>query len=490
MLARHLLGLAALAGLATTAFAQYPGIDTPAWGPPKTRAASLATPTPDGSLPYATGVYQAAVTQPAPLPGTVVGGPPSAPPTTLPNTTTTPPTPAKPAPLSVTAPTAPTLSGPTYPSCPTCTPACDTCCTPPCGPPGRVWMSAEWLFWAASGQHIPSLVTTSPVGTDRSLAGVIPSPNTAVLYGTDARGNTDFRNGLRINGGIWCNDAQTIGIEGNFFFLGGSNNQFAAGSNGSEIIARPFYNVLTNTPDSELVSFPGVLGGTVTVDNRSSVIGGGINAVHNLCCTPCGRLDLLYGYQYFNVTDTLSIREDLTALPGQTQVAPGTTYQILDKFRTTNNFNGGLIGLSAERRYGMWFVGGRASIAFGADSESVEINGVTRITSPTGVSMAYTGGLLAQPSNIGHYEYTAFAVLPQIGLRAGVQVSQYVRVFAGYNFLYLSNVARAGDQVDLRVNPSQLPPRTTVTGPAFPAFNLHTTDYSLQGISLGMEVRF
>jgi len=353
-----------------------------------------------------------------------------------------------------------------------------------------MWTNVEWLYWAASGQPVPVLATSSPVGTARSLAGVLGNPMTDVLYGGQ-RGNNDFRSGFRLIGGFWLNDSHTYGIEGDFFFLGGSRNGFAAGSSGAQIIGRPFFNVLTGGPDAALVSYPGTLGGTLTVDSQSNVIGGGVNAIHNLCCKPCSRVDLLYGYRYFNLTDDITIQEGLTTLGGTNTVPAGVRIQLVDHFRTVNNFNGGLIGLSTECRHSSLFFGLRASVTLGANQQITDINGSSITVLPGSTPQAFAGGLLAQPSNIGHYTRTVFAVMPEIGVRAGVQVTEHARVYLGYNFIYLSNVARAGDQIDLRVNPNFFPPRALpVAGPALPAYIPNSTDFWLQGVSVGLQFRF
>ena len=51
----------------------------------------------------------------------------------------------------------------------------------------------------------------------------------------------------------------------------------------------------------------------------------------------------------------------------------------------------------------------------------------------------------------------AFAVLPEVGLNVGVYVTEKVRVFAGYSFLYWSDVVRPGDQVSRAINPGRIP---------------------------------
>lgn len=363
-------------------------------------------------------------------------------------------------------------------------------CEDRCGPAGRVWVGFEWLYWVTSGQSVPAAITTAPPGTDRAAAGALGQPTTTTLAGGD-RFNNDFRNGFRVYAGMWLNDNQTVGVEADFFFLGNSRQGFAARSDGSQIISRPFTNALFGLPDVELVSFPNVLAGRTSVDPKSSLLGAGLNGLFNVCCDPCGRVDLLLGYRYLNLVDQLTFREQLVSLPGQTDVPAGTQFAIQDRFTTRNNFHGGLIGLSGEWRFGHFFVGGRAAVSLGVNRQTTNIDGRTVITPPGGVPAAYAGGLYTQPSNIGSYERSVFAVAPEAGLRVGVQLTDFARAYIGYNFLYLSNVQRAGDQVDTTVNPNFLPPRTEpVAGPARPAYAPRTTDFWAHGISLGLELRF
>ena len=398
-------------------------------------------------------------------------------PLTLPDTATV----AAPVPSAATSP-------PVDPHCTSCNLA-SPCCDCLCGPPGRVWVSAEWLYWAASGQPVPALVTASPARTARPLAGTLNNPSTVVLLGGN-RLNDDFRNGFRLRAGIWLDDCQTSGIEGDFFFLGQSRQGGAFGSDGSQIISRPFNNALTGQSDAELVSFPGVLAGSVTVDATSDFIAGGFNFVHNLCCDPCGRFDLIAGFRYMNLRDNLQITENLTALAGS-RVEPGTRIVVQDQFRTNNDFYGGVLGFNYERRFGSYFVGLRSSVALGLSHQEIAINGATTFTPPGGMPMTFPGGLLAQPSNIGRYTNDEFAVVPEIGLRVGAQLTERLRGFVGYNWIYWSTVSRAGDQIDLNVNPNQLPPATLpVPGPAVPAARTDVTDFWLQGISIGGEFRF
>jgi hypothetical protein len=80
-----------------------------------------------------------------------------------------------------------------------------------------------------------------------------------------------------------------------------------------------------------------------------------------------------------------------------------------------------------------------------------------------------------------------------VQLNFGYQLTQGIRPFFGYNWLYLSNAVRPGNQIDRAVNPTQNPlfvPPGTLTGPAAPLANFRTSDFWAQGFNLGVEFRY
>jgi hypothetical protein len=84
-------------------------------------------------------------------------------------------------------------------------------------------------------------------------------------------------------------------------------------------------------------------------------------------------------------------------------------------------------------------------------------------------------------------------VVPEFNLNVGRQVTDSLRLFVGYTFLYMSNVVRPGDQIDTTVNTTQLPDYTgpgTLSGPARPAFTWRDTGMWVQGINVGAQLRF
>jgi hypothetical protein len=79
-------------------------------------------------------------------------------------------------------------------------------------------------------------------------------------------------------------------------------------------------------------------------------------------------------------------------------------------------------------------------------------------------------------------------VAPEAGLDLGYQLTPNLRVQVGYTFLYLSSVARAGDQIDRGIDSVQL---TGVPSPfGRPAFRPNRTDFWAQGINVGASFRF
>ncbi|MBV9122494.1 MAG: BBP7 family outer membrane beta-barrel protein [Planctomycetes bacterium] len=379
-----------------------------------------------------------------------------------------------------------------------------------------LWGDAEYLLWWMKGASLPPLVTTSPAGTARAQAGVLTTAGTQVLFGGSPV-NDGVRSGGRFTAGYWFDADHTLGVEGSFLILETEGTSFAAGSDGTAfvtgtglsrgvsgaispaastgglILARPFFNVLTGNPDAELVAYPGVLAGTVRATASSTgLLGAEALVDYNLCCSPCYRLDAVGGYRFLRLSDTLEVSENLTSTAtGNPSVPAGTTLVLGDHFHTRNDFHGGEIGLKGEFRRGPWVVGLLSKVAIGANVEALDIGGSTTITTPGGTPTTNPGGLLALQSNIGHFTKTRTMVIPEFGAKVSYQVTPHLRVFAGYTFLYWGHVLRAGNQVDLSVNPNLLPPvATPVTGALRPSPNLSNTNVWVQGIDLGMEFLF
>lgn len=380
-------------------------------------------------------------------------------------------------------------------------PMCDVCggwgCDV-CGRPGSLlsglYGRAEYLHWWTDGMYTPALVTTSPAGTPRVDAGVIGVPGTEILFGQEGL-NNGGRSGGRINLGYWIDPGHCHAIEGDYWALGSGNDSFFASSPGIPILARPFYDIDAGTESSELVAFPNVLSGSVTVLSESDLRGAGLRKRWHLAgcdpCDPCDgygwRYDFTAGYRYMGLDDDLSVRENLTS----TDTANPGSFIVFDQFRSENTFHGGELGTVFEGRSGRWSWEFLGRLALGSTHSRVQINGFTDITPPGGPTTRSQGGLLTQRTNIGSYERDDFAVVPELGATLGMQLTSVWRVTLGYNFIYWSNVVRAGDQIDRDINPNLLPPEASpFTGPLRPEFRFNDTDFWAMGINVGLDGRW
>jgi hypothetical protein len=291
-----------------------------------------------------------------------------------------------------------------------------------CPPGNKLYASAEYLLWFIRGSPLPPLVTQGTLGDP--IPGALGAAGTTVLFG-DNNVNGDSRSGARFRLGYWFGDQHLLGIEGGGFFLGTQKQQFAASSIGSPILARPIINGLTGMEDTERVADPGGLAGTVLVNTQSQLWGYDINLRTSLCCGCNWYVDLLAGYRALGLDESFGVIENLNVLTTQTirgMVVPaGTTFRVLDRFSVTNRFYGGQVGFDSEWHLGRWAIGLNTKVAMGPTQQMATVFGNTSIND--GPHMP--GGLLALPSNIGHYSRDVFSVVPEVGVTLGYQLTDH-----------------------------------------------------------------
>ena len=370
-------------------------------------------------------------------------------------------------------------------------PACcgDGCCGwGGCGDGHLWWLNAEYLLWWTKSGPAPALVTTGPPAS----FGVLGQPGTSVVFG----GPLDFgtASGGRFSTGLWFCECQTLGVDASFFFLGDRVDNFFAASNsmGLPVLSRPFTGAITGTPTVEQIAFPGEAAGSVRVHSTSQFLGVDTNLRWNPCCLsgcgPCGgtwRWGFLLGFRYLHLKEGLNVSEDFTDLG-----AVVTRHQLTDSFNADNNFYGGQLGTVLAIKRGPWSLDWTTKVALGSTHQSVHIAGSEVDTSlSTGQQVSFNSGLLALPSNSGRFSRSVFAVVPEVGVNIGYQVCPNLRLFIGYSFIYWSNVARPGAQIDTTLNTTQQSGGTLI-GPARPAFAFHSSDFWAQGINFGLELRY
>jgi hypothetical protein len=354
------------------------------------------------------------------------------------------------------------------------------------------------------GAGLPPLVTTGPaVATQIPPPGALGGAGTAELFSGDGVDHDPF-SGARFTAGYWLDCGQTKGIEVSYFFLGSRSNDFAAGSSGSPgsaVLTRPFFDVSTGLPNSELIGFPGLVNGAVGVHSTTGLQGPEANMICNLCCSCsdccncCGparsyRVDLIGGFRYLDLREGVGITEDSHVL-ATSPAFTGDNISSFDQFDTHDQFYGAQIGVRAEVQRNRLFANITGKVALGDTHQSVDISGATSLTTPGGATTVSPGGLLALPSNIGHYSRDEFSVVPEGSFNIGYQATNNLRFYVGYTILYWSGVARPDDAISLQVNSTRVPTSLVPpSGPAAPLFNFRSSDFWAQGVNFGVELLF
>jgi hypothetical protein len=373
-----------------------------------------------------------------------------------------------------------------------------------CGPKHWLWSQSELLYWVTDGTRLPALVTGSDPGTPQQNAGVLGLPTTQILFGNRDEFDSS-RGGWRWVLGGWFEPQRRLGMQFDIIDLRDANFSYRAESNGVDILARPFTNVdpalgPTPIPDSELISYPNAIAGSVTVDGENEFCSFGIHVRGNIlfrngcfyepgrpCIgSPSGyRLDLLGGYRYLSLKDDLAIR-GLTAV----SVTPQAGFDVLDQFTADNNFQGGELGFLYHYYRNRWTFDGDLKFALGRTEQKVTIAGST-VFSMVGVENTFDGGLLALPTNEGQYTQRNTDFVTEFGMTVGYLLTSNLRITGGYRLVYWPRVVRVGDVIDMTVNGSYIPdPTVTPSGAIRPAFAFQDTSFWAQGLSLGLDYRW
>ncbi len=360
----------------------------------------------------------------------------------------------------------------------------------------RFWFGAEYLLWWFKRPEFPPLVTT---GTFESQ-GVLGVPGTTILFGGPVSDSNRARSGFRFNAGMWLDCERTCGLEADFFYFPEFSNDKVFGPASGQLLARPFISLNTMMESAEITSLMGLAKGSTTVSTPNKFYSPEINMIHKLCCGCNYSLAYILGFRYLELDDAVDITEDIRVNPDASQFPPGfqqfaqfagAHIVVNDHFATRNQFYGGQAGLDYGCAKGRWEFEVRGKLGLGDNHETIDINGSQVVTFANGMTQTFRGGLLALPSNIGHYTRNRFAVVPEVNVNVGYRVTNCLCVYMGYSFLYWSRVARAGDQIDRVVDVSQIPnfgQGIPPTGFARPAVPFKETDFWAQGLNFGIEI--
>jgi hypothetical protein len=321
--------------------------------------------------------------------------------------------------------------------------------------------------------------------------------------------------GGRFSLGLWLNDGRSLGVEAGGFFLPRQSRTIAYSSDagGNPVLAFRFLDPPVGGASSEdafVAAVPAVVSagppqigpysGSVGLTTSTRLWGTEANLVCKAWHCDCVRWQVLAGVRYLDLDESLDLFFERQAIPGSGAAVffQGTPYpdpsavSARDSFRTRNQFYGGQVGARGEMTFGWVFLTFGGKLAVGNVHESLDIAGASTLVQPGLPNVSVPGGLFAAASNIGHYTRDEFSVMPEAELSIGCQIIDNVRVFVGYNILYLNKVARPGSQFDQVVDT-----RATVIDPGFsgekttfprPVFG--ETNFWAQGLDFGVQLSY
>ena len=341
---------------------------------------------------------------------------------------------------------------------------------PPCGQMVSWDGQIDYLLWWRKGSPLPPLVTTG--GTD----GVLGT-GAVTLFG-DETAEYDTQSGGRVSLGLWLDDCRRWNLSGRYWQLGESSINFSAsgdGSAGSTLIARPFFNADpgVGADDSELVNEPGVRSGSISIQSTSDVLGGDLMLRHLLNTCGDSRLEFVTGYQFSRFDESLAF--DSTS----TITATNLTRNVRETFDTRNEFHGALLGLRAEYHGGGWTLDILGKVGLGSVDQTVSIAGATQNVDAVGGVTNVAGGLLAQTSNIGVFNQSEFAMVPELNVNLAYQIGCHTKVGLGYSIIYWSEAVQPGNQIDTTVDPTQ--------ASGLPMLDFESRDFWVQGLNFGLQ---
>lgn len=297
---------------------------------------------------------------------------------------------------------------------------------PPTAPPGPLLVpacpaaSCDQHFWV-SGEYLMWWVKNGPMPVDDASYGAF--------------------SGLRLNSGAWLGSAQRFGLEGSGFLLERrSTGVTAAGT--------------LNVPPIVILT------GVGSVSSSSQLYGAEANGLFNLYRDDRFHADLLGGFRY------VGLQESLKAYAAGTFIFGGIvqTGSAGARLLAQNNFYGGQVGARAGLHLGRWVADVTGKVGLGVVREGLTASAVA------------TDNVLGTSGFDRRSSHNDFAVVPEVEVRVGFDITRNLHTFVAYDFLYLSKVARPGNQNFA----SFLSPAPTAT----------TTDFWAQGISFGLEFTY
>lgn len=383
----------------------------------------------------------------------------------------------------------------------------------------RYYGKAEYLIWKFKDAPQPPLQLTLPLtqsGFDNFQNNVL-LPGTAIQY--------NGRSGARFTLGFWADEDHDLGVEGTFFIFDQKQESFNVNQVANPTITITVQqNVVTTFPGppvvttQEQIPIDIILPGQLTVNTigragPTQFLGGEINARSTRGYFGGMIWDFIAGVRYLSLEENFTVNETINLTlanpstifvnglvpPGFVPTIPtltGTsvfTTSSNNQISTRNQFYGAQVGTSFE-----WWLAPRVlftgwgKLGVGGMLETVRLDSVTSTVSGATVT-AGPGGLLGPVVGNVNSSHVKYAVIPEFNINFGYQVTRNIRTLIGYNFMYVTTVARPGDQISFSSSTTQFTIAGTQSSSGNvlqPNFTYKDTDFYVQGLTTGIELRW
>jgi hypothetical protein len=368
------------------------------------------------------------------------------------------------------------------------------------------WLEGDYLLWFINKSPSNTALVTTSTTPDIALSnGTLGQPGTTQLFADDDISHHGF-SGFRVRGGTAV-DAN-VPMEFGFFWIEQGNTHFAGSSDptGNPVLGRPVF-AAQDAVAAETVylsSFPGLATGSIAVTSSVRLFGGDASVVQRIWTGPHLRFDMSAGFRYLQLDDNLNITStttpistDFTAFYAGNPFSVGGTSIVHDQFNTRNRFFGGQIAARSVFDFSQTFTGlfveMRGKLNIGATEGTAHINGFSTLLQRGAPPTILQGGILAVPSNIGRFSQQRFAVIPEGTIMVGQEITNWLRISVGYDFLYWSRVTRPGTLLNRSVDTQQVVTDPNYNPPASsgqPALIFHDKSFWAQGLMVGLSITY
>jgi hypothetical protein len=342
------------------------------------------------------------------------------------------------------------------------------------------YAAADYMLFWYTPMNCPTLMNTTP-----SVLVNDPSAVPATNFPSKTHVSYNGVSGVRVN--LGANFAKT-GIEFSGFYLGERVLQTSVANDGTPVfIGRPFLDVNNGTLTTLNISSPNQYSGGVNAVVTSQLWGMELNARRSWYTFMSDDSQLLAGIRYMDLQESVNAASF-------SQFPTGDSVAIQDSVRTHNSFYGAQIGFTTVYggdRPGIGFVFTTKS-GIGGVNQHVDLVGTNTINQ-SGAVTTEAGGLFVRDFNAGSFSRGKFAYLQDIDLKLTYNFTSNFQVSFGYTLFYLSSVVRAGDQVNLIINPNTIRftnggAPTTIS--STPAFVWNASSFVVQGLTFGAKWQY